>query len=85
MFLANLAPFMHSDIIHNFVKLVNDINEALVVVQAEIDYILIYERNHNSFILYPALLLDILVEESYLRFMKYDYLQNFDEDIADNL
>lgn len=79
MFLANLAHFMDSDIMHNFVELVIDINMALV--ETEIDYTLIYERNHDCFILHPAILLDILVEESYLRFMKYDYMQNFDEDI----
>lgn len=79
MFLANLAHFMDSDIMHNFVELVNNINVDLV--EEEIVYTLIYERNHDCFILHPAFLIDILVEESYLRFMEYDSMQNFDEDI----
>jgi hypothetical protein len=74
MFMANLAHSMDSDIMHHFTALCLNINKQLE--NANSSYRICFERNHDCFILNYAPLLEIIVEEAYLRFCQQDNINN---------
>lgn len=74
MFMANLAHFMDSDLMHHFVELCLEINKRLE--QLGYQFRIIFERNHDCFITNCPILMDILLKEVYLRFIQYPYLKH---------
>jgi hypothetical protein len=69
MFLANLAHCLDAEIMHQFSELCITLDKKLA---EEIKYHLTFERNHDCFLLNHGALLEIFIEEAYLRFCKQD-------------
>lgn len=80
MFMANLAHSMDSDVMHTFTEICLLINNQLK--ENRISFRLIFERNHDCFILNSGPLLKILLEEAYLKISKQNninYIVGLDE------
>lgn len=75
MLMANLVHLMDSDLMHHFVELCIEINSRLNSQGSS--YQIIFERNHDCYILNCGFLLDIILEECYLRFNETNYMDNF--------
>ena len=83
MFLANLAHMLDSDLMHHFTEICLEINFYLN--EAKSKYRIIFERNHDCFILNYGPLLSIFVEEAYLRFCSQNninYVENISPEIV---
>jgi len=82
MLLANIAHSLDSDIMHHFVEICLEANKSLKDINSL--FRLAWERNHDCFILNYAPLLEIFVEEAYLRFCNQNNMR-YIEGISDHM
>lgn len=74
---ANIAHVLDADIVHRFTQIIRAINK-IFENDKDLNYRLIFERNHDCFIFNYPPLLKPLIEEAYLQSFKQNHMANIE-------